>query len=276
MRNTRATPCIQETGTASISCQWNTFHAMNLSAAAENIILSSWSTGTRKQYETYTKKWFQYCSQNNSSYAGANVTGIIEFLTDMFTTSTVQYSTFNTTCSMLSSLVEPRDALTIGNHPLIKRFMKGICKLRPLPKYTVTYDAGIVLQYIAHMPPLEQVTLSEVTQTLAALMGLLSGQCAQTLLVLDITYMHVNTDRAIFYILDLLQTSRPSFHQQPLNLLLVGLKRYRPSSTKFNFPNQYDCHNSSRSKNINGHICCRHSTIITDRSFVQLCSRELD
>ena len=137
----------------------------------------------------------------------------------MFTTSTLQYLTFNTMRSMLSSIVEPRDGITIGSHALIKRFMKRILKLRSsLPKYTVTYDAGIVQQYIAHMPPLEQLTLPEVIKKLATLMLLLSGQRTQTLHVLDITYMHTNTDRAIFYISDLQKASRPSFHQQPLNL----------------------------------------------------------
>ena len=118
-------------------------------------------------------------------------------------------------------MVEPRDEINVGNHPLVKRFMKGIFKLRPsLPKYTVTYDAEIVLQlqHMARMPPLAQLTLPEVTKKLATLMALLSGQQAQTLHVLDIAYMHITPERVFFYISELLKTSRPSFHQQPLNL----------------------------------------------------------
>ena len=192
---------------------------MNLSATAENILLASWSNGTKKQYGSYARKWLKYCSENHIDCCRASVTEIIEFLTDMFKNSNVQYSTFNTVRSMLSSMVEPRDGITVGNHPLVKRFMKGIFKLRPsLPKYTVTYNAQIVLQHMTRMPPLAQLTLPEVTKKLATLMALLSGQRAQTLYALDITYMHITPERVIFYISELLKTSRPSFHQQPLNL----------------------------------------------------------
>ena len=85
---------------------------MNLSETAENIIMASWSDGTKKQYGTYARKWLKYCSDNHMDYCRASVPEVIEFLTDMFKNSKFQYSTFNTVRSMLSSMVEPRDGIT--------------------------------------------------------------------------------------------------------------------------------------------------------------------
>eukprot|EP00794_Sanderia_malayensis_P012487 gene12487-13770_t len=182
IQTTGTTSSTQKAGATSTLCQWNTLHTMRLSTTAENIILASWSTGTKKQYGTYARKWLKYCSENHIDYCRASITEIIEFLTDMFKNANFQYSTLNTVRSMLSSMVEPRDGITVGNHPLVKRFMKGIFKLRPsLPKCTVTYDAEIVLQHIARMSPLAQLIIPEVTKKLATLMALLSGQRAQTL-----------------------------------------------------------------------------------------------
>ena len=41
--------------------------------------------------------------------------------------------------------------LNLGTHPLVRRFMKGVFILRPaLPRYNVTWDVNIVLNYLKY------------------------------------------------------------------------------------------------------------------------------
>ena len=56
----------------------------------------------------------------------------------------------NTARSALSSVFPEEDGTLFGKHPLIVRLLRGIFKQIPsLPRYTVTYDAAKVLQYIS-------------------------------------------------------------------------------------------------------------------------------
>ncbi len=108
--------------------------------------MASWSASTCKQYESVLRKRKKYCNETFIDPYQPNINNVVEFLTHTFKPRDIQYSGMNTIRSMLSSFITQTDGVTIGNQPLAKRFMKGILKLRlSLPKYIVTYDAGIVL-----------------------------------------------------------------------------------------------------------------------------------
>lgn len=179
--------------------------------------MSSWSLGTRKQYSTYIKKWLDHCKATHINSTSPKITEVADFLSHLFKTSNVEYSAMNTARSALSAIIEPINGQTVGNHPLIKRVMKGIFKTKPaLPKYTVTYDASQVIKYLSSRPVNCDLSIQELTWKLATLMALLSAQRAQTLHILDLNFMHKDKDKYIFYINELTKTSRPSFHPEPL------------------------------------------------------------
>ena len=111
----------------------------------------------------------------------------------------------------------PINGITFGKHPLITRLLKAIYKQRPsLPKYTVTYDVNIVLEYLKTLPQNRDNSLEIHTKKLATLMCLLSGQRSQTLGVLTLDAMHLTEMECTFYISKLVKTSRPKFHTSPL------------------------------------------------------------
>ena len=62
----------------------------------------------------------------------------------------------------------------------------------------------------------QEVPLRLLTMRIATLMCLLSAQRAQTLEMLSLEYMLLDDNRCVFYIDKLLKTSRPNFHQAPL------------------------------------------------------------
>ena len=206
---------MQQSGTTGLPSSW--INKGTLSQNSIDLIMSSWSTGTKKQYTTYINKWFCHCKENKINPSKPGITQVADFLSDLFKTSQIEYSAMNTARSALSAVIEPIDGITAGSHPLIKRIMKGIFKTKPsLPKYTVTYDASKVLQYFSTRPPNHLLSIQELTWKLATLMALLSAQRAQTLHMLDVNYMYKDNNIVIFYLHELTKTSRPSFHPEPL------------------------------------------------------------
>lgn len=62
---------------------------------------------------------------------------MLEFLAELFE-SVFGYSAINTARSALSTIVNINN-VPVGQHPLVKRFMRGIFNERPvLPQYNVT------------------------------------------------------------------------------------------------------------------------------------------
>ena len=126
--------------------------------------------------------------------------------------------------SALSAVLPPREGYTFGKHPLVSRMLKGIFKLRPsLPRHTVTFDTNVVLKYISGLPPNGHLDLEFLTLKLTTLLCILSGQRCQTIGELFLKNMHSTPNKWIFYISSVLKTSRPSFHQQPLEFLSYPL-----------------------------------------------------
>ena len=133
----------------------------NSSKDAQKIILSSWRPGTQKQYQPYSKRWNTYCTENKVSVLCPKVEQVIEFLTMSYRNG-LGYSAINTGRSSLSSIIFQENGLPVGEHPLIRRFLKGIFELRPsLPKYSFIWDVNKVFTYFKTFPALENVSFKK-------------------------------------------------------------------------------------------------------------------
>ena len=98
-------------------------------------------------------------------------------------------------------------------------------KGRPsLHRHTVTLDVTPVFECIKEIACLDNTSLEICTKILAT-MCLLSGQRSQTLSLLQTNSMYIDDRRVIFYILKLTKTSRPNFHQKPLEFLAYPSKK---------------------------------------------------
>lgn len=92
--------------------------------------------------------WFSFCSgQQIDSYDPPPVGKFLDFLVTLYDKG-FKYSTLNTARSAISAIVALANNQTLGSHPLVSRFMKGIFKnITPAPKYQTTWDAQIMLNY---------------------------------------------------------------------------------------------------------------------------------
>ena len=79
-----------------------------------------------------------------------NIIKVLEFL-HLLKMRNVGYSVINTARSALSTFITI-DNHTVGMYPLVCRYLKGVFNEFPvLPKYSFTWDVGVVLKYISSM-----------------------------------------------------------------------------------------------------------------------------
>jgi hypothetical protein len=160
--------------------------AKNISGPALTIIMNSWRTGTKKQYEVYLKKWQKFCSNAGVDMSSTRISDVLDFLASL-AQSGLGYSAINTARGALTALLTTGKRQTIGNHPLVVRFMKGLFETcPPQPRYTSTWDVAVVLSYLKTQSPVKTLSLKSLTLKLTMLLALVTAQRVQTLQLLDL------------------------------------------------------------------------------------------
>ncbi|VEN37326.1 unnamed protein product [Callosobruchus maculatus] len=194
------------------------------------------SPSTLKQYGTTYKLWWHYCSEKHIDAFNASVGEVICFLQDLLDKRDYKYGTFNSHRSALA-LITPGD---LGQSTLLKRFLKGVSRLRPAtPRYNVTWDPSGVLKYLKDLATKD--SLKRLSEKLATLLALITGGRLQTLSLIRISnIVHDHTGLQVA-ITDLTKTSlvskaqpyiRIPFHQDDPNLCVATLMNTYINVTK--------------------------------------------
>ena len=135
-------PAVEKTELVSLSFMRRLYKDRGFSEKATSIILQSWRQSSRKQYDGPIRKWLSFCSQRQVDPIHPTVGVAVEFLTMLYENG-FSYSSMNSARSALSAILDKPDSLhpQFGEHPDVKRFMKGIFQSRPpLPRYSKTWD----------------------------------------------------------------------------------------------------------------------------------------
>lgn len=157
-----------------------------------------------KQYDCSLKLWWNYCSKFNIDPYESSVPYILKFLSENFN-SGASYGTLNTTRSALSLLIGPK----IGSDDRIKRFFKGVFRLKPpMPKYNVTWDPAVVLNMLEAYYPNEEIGLEKLTKKLVTMLALTTSHRVQTLALIKIKNIKFTIEGVQIKITDLIKTSR--------------------------------------------------------------------
>lgn len=138
----------------------------------------------------------------------------MEFLTDEFNKG-ASYGSLNGSRSAISLILDPE----IGQNEMIKRFFRGIAKLRPPnPKYVgSTWDPKVVLVHFKDVKN-EELSLELLSKKVITLLDLVTDQRIQTLSLIDIRNIVVKEDIIEIKIPECIKTSRPSI-SQPILIL---------------------------------------------------------
>ncbi|XP_045158583.2 uncharacterized protein LOC123524443 [Mercenaria mercenaria] len=180
--------------------------------AAADIILASWRSTTKKQYGTYLSQWLSFCSEQQIPPFSPSVNMLIQFLTTLYDQG-LQYRAINTAKSAISSVINFLSNKQLGNHILIKQFMKGVSENRPaLPKYNCTWDAALVLKFFSLHKLVNQLSIQELGTRLATLLALTTGQRTQTLFFMDLKNIVLTDTDVKIRIGDPLKQSKVNCH----------------------------------------------------------------
>jgi hypothetical protein len=182
-------------------------------SSAIDITIASLSNNTIKQYSVCYKKWFIYCKSNNIDLYKPSITSVLNFLTNVFHSGN-QYSTINSYRSALALILD-----NIMKEEVISRFCKGVYRLRPsMPRYNITWDTSVVLQYLGGLYPHEQISLEQITKKCATLIALVTAHRVQTLSKIHIKNIILTEHQILIKITDIIKTSRPGTNQPLLHL----------------------------------------------------------
>ena len=128
----------------------------------------------------------------------------------------------NTARSAVAAVAVWRDGYNTGSNSLVSRVLKGVFKVKPsLSRYNETWDVRIILDLFRCMPLNDDLTLKRLSQKVAAMLLLFSGQRAATVASLEFADCHLiredsNPISCEFPITSLQKTSKPGSHLKKL------------------------------------------------------------
>ena len=109
-----------------------------------------WRVSIKTQYRSYISRWLQFCAQRQADPQGLG------------------YSSLNTARSALLTFICVDNNQSVGSHPLIKRFMKGVFSNRlALPKYNVIWDVSVVVNFLKTLYPHNDLSLLVLCQKIS-------------------------------------------------------------------------------------------------------------
>ncbi|XP_011860538.1 PREDICTED: uncharacterized protein LOC105557794 [Vollenhovia emeryi] len=121
--------------------------------------------------------------------------------------------------SHLSLVAGRLSGYDINKDGLIHRFLKGAFKRRPTkPKYSTTWDITPVLNYMKKLHPLKQLKLKDAVEKVATLLALTTAQRLQTLALINIDNIEINSTGISIRITEQIKTSKPGAFQPDLIL----------------------------------------------------------
>lgn len=178
-------------------------------------IYNSLSQSTAKQYDSSFHAWWLFCKQTHVDIYNATVSDVLLFLQQEFTNNSRKYGTLNQHRSALSLLLPGE----IGKSILLRRFFKGVYRLRPpKAKYNVIWNPQVVLHYLTSLGRNSDLPLLLLSKKLATLIALGTGHRLQTIHAIKVIDMDFGENGVKIYITDLLKTSKLNTDQPCLEL----------------------------------------------------------
>ena len=176
-----SSPAATSTTSNGLQSLRQSFQHRGISNDATAIILQSWSAGTQKQYQPYIAKWHRFCAEREINPYNPPLNIVRNFLVHLHNQD-LEYTIINTARNAISAIILPQGTTTIGSHPIISRFMKGIYRSKPpRPEYQTTWDVQPVLTYLSSLGTADNLDLKTLSLKLLMLVALVSAQRGQSL-----------------------------------------------------------------------------------------------
>lgn len=146
------------------------------------LMLKSISEATLKQYCKPLEDWARFCLSLEKDPYKPRTKLAIAWLSQKFTEG-ASYSILNSYRSAIALIAGDK----ISRNPSISRLLKSAYNERPAkPKYDRTYDIEPLLLELERLFPLENLSISQLTDKLIVLLALITAHRKQTLSLINI------------------------------------------------------------------------------------------
>ena len=137
---------------------------------------SCYPHGERSRHSHMThcvKKWIGWCSERQADPVSGPIE-VVNFLAFLHGEGS-QFWSLNSYRSAIASMHTPIDGMSIGQHPLVARLLKGaFWTCPPLPRYTGTWDVNQVLNHLHRQGPFDPgISLKSLSQRTVMLLALM-------------------------------------------------------------------------------------------------------
>ena len=194
--------------------------------ATADIIMKSWRTSTKGQYETYLNRFWTFLVERGESNS-PNLRNGLAFLTKLVNGGS-SYSQLAMARSALSAFIDLDNSsgMTFGQHHLVKRFMKGAFEFRPsFKKYKSIWNVKQLFDYFRRLGDSSLLSVELLGKKLALLLAIISGgQRTQTIHAIDILDIKILPDKCIIPIYEKLKHTNPERHLKPLEFPVYNME----------------------------------------------------
>ncbi|XP_043992826.1 uncharacterized protein LOC122842750 [Gambusia affinis] len=171
-------PAPRKAGTMGLACEWFNLHSVGLPHNVIETIQSARAPATRSLYDCKWAIFEKWCAEAQEIPIQCTVVTILTFLQDLLDKGKA-FSTIKVYLAAISACHVGFGGKTVGQHPLVCQFMKGVRRRLPVSKpLAPSWDLPLVLEALMDAPfePLGQVDLRFVTLKTALLLALTSAK----------------------------------------------------------------------------------------------------
>ena len=149
------------------------FADQGFSQEVSALLLNSWRpTSAPRGTTTARTQWDCWCRGRAVNPLHPRITDILEFLTSQFQAEKA-YRTIAGYRSALSSTLPLLEGVSVGQHSLVCRLMKGVChQPTPRSRYAATWEMECVLELLQTWHPPEQLPVERLTWKLTMRLAL--------------------------------------------------------------------------------------------------------
>ncbi|XP_049432685.1 uncharacterized protein LOC125889068 [Epinephelus fuscoguttatus] len=168
----------REAGPVGLAREWLNLQSGGLPPGVIETIQSARAPSTRSLYESKWSIFEKWCSNTQEIPFQCSVVVILAFLQDMVD-KRMAFSTIKVYLAAISACHIGFGGKTVGQHPLVCRFMKGARRKLPVSKpLAPSWDLPMVLDALSAPPfePLDQVDLKMVALKTVLLLSLASAK----------------------------------------------------------------------------------------------------
>ena len=185
------------------------YRTQRISGDASKLLLASWRQKSSKSYDSLFTKWASWCSERGSDPISGDVSEVVNFLAHLFQEG-YQYRSLNAYRSAISSVHDKVDGVSVGQHPLVARILKGAFNERPpQPRYSQTWDVNKITTYLNSLGDNANLDLPDLTMKLTILLALTRPTRSSDLTSLDLRFRRYIPEGVVFRPTKLAKQSRP-------------------------------------------------------------------